>query len=249
MVNIRAVIHFGHEDLFSSVKSSLGIFKSEIKEFGGIRVLHIYTGGRANRKALERLLLKNRVRLSAVSAVEKKYEEYLNKSLFSLIKEEKLLISLAPQTAMKLARSMGIKKGRLRLGIYSGIYGEKLLDNMKTAADYISEIYLYGKRSGRRAKAAEDFFKETGISVVQTEKIKSNQCDILVAEGEEIPVNSFEGGVIRIGGSAFGRLCVTGVRMVLPPELSDEGVSDSVVCELYGISPKLSKLIVEKDKN
>ena len=86
MVTIRAVIHFGHEDLFSSVKSSLGIFKSEIKEFGGIRVLHIYTGGRANRKALERLLLKNRVRLSAVSAVEKKYEEYLNKSLFSLIK-------------------------------------------------------------------------------------------------------------------------------------------------------------------
>lgn len=211
--------------------------------------MHIRTGKRVNKKALDRFLLRKRIKLAAVTPSGYNYEECLFLSRFSLINEDKLFISLSSEIVIRLARSMGIKKGKLRLGIYSGIYCEKLLDNMKAAADYIFEIYLYGNRNGRRAKAAEDFFADTGISVVLSEKIKNGQCDILIAEGEKVPVSTYEGGVIRIGGKPFGSICVTGVRMVLPDRLSEEELSDVTVCELYDISPKIRKLIVEKDKN
>lgn len=195
------------------------------------------------KRKLIRFVRRKRITEAVLCGEAREAEEWIKAEGVNLIEKDGELISFAGEAVIRLARSMGLKKGSVSLGIYSEKHKELLLDNMKKAADWLSAVYVFGECIN-----GEAFFNETGISVVITDKINFPRCSILAAEGE-YDGNGFEGGVIRVGGAPFGEICVTGLRLDIPEELRVENLPDYAVSVLFNIAPEITRLVVRKNKN
>lgn len=238
MVSINGLVIFGKEKPVSAILSRLGFFKEDVSKPG---LILIRTGARADLKKLVAFMKKKNIKRAAVFPESKRFLTLLQSNGLKTITFESAMICIVSETVKKAASSTGIKKGKASAGILSENRSIEILKSLKGAADYLSCVYIYGKRTAAVSFAAEEFFSETGISVINSGDHSFEQCDILITDSK---VGNHRGVVISLNETAGGGgKSVCGVRLEIPEALKIEEIPDCVNAELLGIKAKISKLI------
>jgi len=249
VVKIKGLIIIEKLSFVNKMKSMIGLYSSEIKEYKGKEVFILKTD--KYNDTVRKRFIRRRIRELAVFPENKVNRELLSGEGFYLLTRERIFIKHIDAIIRKYALSSGIEKGKLVLGVAVNDPTE-LLKKLTKIGDYLSEVHLYGKKSGRSLKAADSFFEETGISVILTETPKESSCDILIkGRDTEICLNRFSGTVIPLGETEalIGEKAVKGVKVSLPKELLKIGVDDITIAELFDLELKISGFVTEKQKN
>lgn len=245
-MKINAILIFTKVNFISRAKSLFGVFEKELKKGEKETVLIIKLPENISDKRLLSLLMRKDIRKAAIHPENEKIDSLLRENGVVIVDGKDVMVRKMGEIVKKAAALTGIKKGRAAVGIYSPENAVKILESLKTAQDHISRVFVYGKHTPETIAAAEDFFNETGISVIQKKKIGDKDCKILILT-EDPGIASFDGTVISacaVGVSA--RMTVSGIRLDIPGAPIIKGIDDTVAAGLFGVDGKITKLICAK---
>lgn len=240
MVKIKGLIIFEKQKLKGKLKSLVGIYETEIKEYGG-KSVYILKTDKYNDTVRKRFIRRG-IRELAYYPETVENRNVLSGEGFKLISERNLIKNHISEIIRKYAGSWGIAKGKLKLAVASPD-PTNILKELEKLSDWLSEVILCGKKNGRALSAADSFYNETGIGVIPVNTLKEEQCNLLVAErASDIPIGFKETAICLEGGEAAGCKLIKGVKLKLPEEVRINGIDDIIISELFDFKFKISGL-------
>ncbi len=241
MVKIKGLIIFEKLSFTEKIKAAFGIYQTEIKEFNG-KAVYVLKTGKYNDTVRKRFIRRN-IKELAFYPETGENRNILSGEGFRLILKKNLMKDNIAGIIRKYAGSRGIVKGKLTVAVSSSDPAD-ILKNLIRISDWLSEIILAGKKNGRTLSVADDFYKETGISVILSDSLSEGAADMLVAEREgDIPEN-YKGSVVCLEDVISNEdiSLIKGVKLSLPEETLIDNIDDLVISELFNLKAKISKL-------
>ena len=116
----------------------------------------------------------------------------------NVVTKENVLINNLDKIILKAANSLGIKEGKLTLGIVVDNDFYLAIKKIKNVRSKLKTLYVYCKDTESFLKDEEDFYKSTGVPVVIKKDMLSNTCDILVYLTKEVMDFEYNGFLIDI---------------------------------------------------
>lgn len=202
------------------------------------KTVGIYKLPNINKKIAKKLIKKLKKDNIKKVAFEKGIDEETTKLFennFYIIKKEEVLEENIDKIILKAARLLGIKKGKLRLGIYADCEEYQLLNSVKGLKDRLKCIFIYTDDIEKTIISADEFYDVTGVPVVVKENMSENQIDILIIKGVlKNPLPDSVKIAVNLGKAPVkDERCIEDIRATLPPLLSSFNISHSVICSVF----------------
>lgn len=244
VVKIKGLLILNKQNFKERIKSLLGIYETKIIEHNGRAVFVLKTQS-YNNTVRKRFIRKN-IRELAVIPDTKENKNILAGEGFNLISKNKLIKKNLSSIIAKYSNSSGIEKGKLVVGILADDPAE-ILNKLVKISDFICEVYLYGIKSTRSLKAADSFYKETGIGVIVSESARKYSCDILVSQ-ENKDFCGYKGAVISLFDTEekTNAKTIKGAKLKIKDTAKIEGADDLVIAELFELPVNITRLIIDK---
>ncbi len=228
-------------------KRFFSFIKTEDTEYKG-QVVRIYRIAKINKKIKKSLIKKLKNDNINKVAVERKLENGFN-GQFDILKERDVLLENLPLVVKKGTGVLGIKKGKLKLGIVADS-NQYILSKVNELKEILKTVYIYADSQSDILSWADSFFGDTGIPVVVRKNIEINQADILVIGGEKIYIPESDAKLIL---DFSGRNQGDFPKVKIPESIKKYDLSDWVIAAIfetgYHLGGFAKKSLTQSDKN
>lgn len=182
-------------------KFGFGIIKKENREYNNkaVSVYRIPSESDFTRKRLLKML--NKDRIFNIAFERGINEDFINsfKGKINIFRKEEVLYDNLDKIILKAASSLGIKDGKLKLGLVPEDGDTKLIQKAVNVRSKLKLLNIYSENCNDYEECADEFFKSTGISVVLKDDFKKIDCDILVyMKDKGMNLYGFNGQLIDI---------------------------------------------------
>lgn len=197
------------------------IIKTEDVEYKGKKV-RIYKVSKIRKSLIKRLKKDNINKVAVEKCLDFNGE-------FKRIEEKEILLENLPLIVKKGAGVLGIKKGKLKLGIIAN--GDmNIFRNIHKLKDILKTVYIYSKEKDSFLKWGDDFFRSTGIPVVIRKGIEKNQADILIISETDV---CFKESDIKLTLDFSGERRGDEIKLKIPEIIDKYDVSNWVIASIF----------------
>ena len=200
--------------------------KKEIKE--KYIVYKIYDERKFTAKRILKKINKDRIMSVAFDnnishSFKKHFEGKIN-----IIKKEDVLFFNMDKVVLKLSNSLGIKDGKLNLGILADNNLSLIIRKMEKLKNKLKSLTVCCDNKEDYTVILDLFFKETGVPVIVKEDYKNIDCDILIyLKNKKVNLYKFKGHLVDVF-SATDRRGVKDIKVKLKEEKNIYNISDAV---------------------
>lgn len=150
----------------------------------------------------------------------------------NIIKKEDVLFLNIDKIVLKLANSLGIKDGKLSLGIIPDNNMGLVIRKMEKLKNKLKTLTVYCNNKEDYLDLLDSFFKETGIPVIVKEDFKNIDCDILIyLKNKKVNLYKFKGHLVDIF-EVCDRRGVKDIRIKFKGEKNIYKISDAVFLKI-----------------
>lgn len=150
----------------------------------------------------------------------------------NIIKKEDVLFLNIDKIVLKLANSLGIKDGKLSLGIIPDNNMGLVIRKMEKLKNKLKTLTVYCDNKEDYTDLLDSFFKETGIPVIVKEDFKNIDCDILIyLKNKKVNLYKFKGHLVDIF-EVCDRRGVKDIRVKFNEEKNIYKISDAVFLKI-----------------
>lgn len=150
----------------------------------------------------------------------------------NIIKKEDVLFFNIDKIVLKLANSLGIKDGKLSLGIIPDNNMSLLIRRIEKLKNKLKTLTVYCDNKEDYTGSLDSFFKETGIPVIVKEDFKNIDCDILIyLKNKKVNLYKFKGHLVDIF-EVCDRRGVKDIRVRFKEEKNIYNISDAVFLKI-----------------
>ena len=182
-------------------------------------------------KLLKRINKKRILNVAFDNNIPREFAEQFQGKV-NIIKNEEILFANIDKIILKAAATLGIKDGKLNLGIVTGYKTDVLFKKLRNLRKKIKTLTVYTDSREVYDEYAELYYKETGIPVVIKKTSETGGCDILVYLKKESDNNiKYCGRVIDIF-SKTDTSAIRDVTLKFDKNKNNFNVSDGVFCKL-----------------
>ena len=176
----------------------------------------------------------NKKRISKVAFdnnIPREFKEYFEGKI-SIIKNEDVLFLNIDKIILKASKTLGIKDGKLNLGIVAGYKNDILFKILLNLRKKLKTLTVFCDDPAKTERYAELYYKQTGIPVVIKKEDEIKDCDILVYLKSEYNHNiNFDGKVIDIF-SITDTKAIRDVTLKFKKNKNDFNISDGAFCKI-----------------
>lgn len=176
------------------------IFPFYIKEEkGGFAVFKIYDEHNLTKKKLLKKINKKHISdIAFDNNISENFKAYFLGKV-SVISKEDVLFSNMDKMVLKLANSLGIKDGKLSLGLIPGYKTDILINKTESLKNKLKILNVFCDNRDDFLKYADLFYGKTGVPVIIKERFDNIDCDILFnADLKKRDIGNFKGHIIDI---------------------------------------------------
>ena len=150
----------------------------------------------------------------------------------NIIKKEDVLFLNIDKIVLKLANSLGIKDGKLSLGIIPDNNMGLVIRKMEKLKNKLKTLTVYCNNKEDYLDLLDSFFKETGIPVIVKEDFKNIDCDILIyLKNKKVNLYKFKGHLVDIF-EVCDRRGVKDIKVKFKEEKNIYKISDAVFLKI-----------------
>lgn len=146
----------------------------------------------------------------------------------NIIKKEDVLFLNIDKIVKKLSNSLGIKDGKLNLGIIADNNFGIVIRKTEKLKNKLKSLTVYCDNKDDCSAILDSFFKETGVPVIIKEDCKNIDCDILIyLKNKKINLYKFKGHLVDIFNTTDKR-GVKDIKVKFKEEKNIYNISDAV---------------------
>ncbi len=166
-------------------------------------------------------------------------------SKINIIKKEDVLFLNIDKVVLKLANSLGIKEGKLSLGIIADSNINITMRKMEKLKNKLKTLTVYCDKKEDYSLTLDSFFKETGVPVIVKESYKNIDCDILIyLKNKKVNLYKFKGHLVDIF-EATDKRGVKDIKVNFKEEKNIYNISDAVFLKILSEPFKIDSFITK----
>lgn len=218
-------------------------FKKEIRE--KYIVYKIFDEHKLTAKRIYKKLNKDRIMSVAFdNNISHSFKKYFEGKV-NIIKKEDVLFFNMDKVVIKLANSLGIKDGKLSLGILADNNLSAVIRKMEKLKNKLKTLTVYSDNTEELGCLLDSFYKETGVPVIVREDYKNIDCDILIyLKNKKVNLYKFKGHLIDIF-EATDKRGVKDIKVKFKEEKNIYNISDAVFSKIISEPFKINAFITK----
>lgn len=196
------------------------------------------------KRLLKKLNKRCIVNIAFDNTISRDFTEYFSGKINVLTKENILLFNI-DKIILKLANSLGIKEGRLTLGLIPGYNTGILMKKTEKIRNKLKSVIIYCDCKDEFLNYIDAFYEKTGVPVIVKEEFNNIECDILVnLNYNKTSLGDYKGKLVDILGITDEK-GIRDIKVNLKENDNIYNISDAVFSKILSEPFEISSFIIK----